>query len=165
VLPAEGSKDTVAAIKRASAAAPVELRLLEGRGHDVRLGGDDGLTFPFLAAHDREPFPRQVAFETRGGESARQRFVEAVETSGLGRVSARLGASNTVEVETRRVKALRLRLRRELVDPGAPLKVVVNGRPAFEGVVAEDCRMLLESWRALGDPYLAHSMQVDVVVK
>ena len=45
------------------------------------------------------------------------------------------------------------------------LKVTLNGKPAFEGAVTEDCRLLLESWRALGDPYLAHSMEVDLVVK
>ena len=79
VLPVEGSKEAVAELRRESAKAPVELRLLEGRGHDVRLGGDDGLTLPFFAAHDREPFPREVAFETRGRDAARQRFVEVLE--------------------------------------------------------------------------------------
>ena len=70
-----------------------------------------------------------------------------------------------MDVDARRVKRLRLRLRKELLDGPGPLKVTVNGQTAFEGAVTEDCRLLLESWRALGDPYLAHSMEIDLVVK
>jgi hypothetical protein len=58
------------------------------------------------------------------------------------------------------VRRLRLLLRRELVELSAPLRVTLDGREAFAGLVAEDPALLLRSWRETGDPQLAHSVEI-----
>ena len=51
------SEEVAAAIRRADPAARVELHVLPGRGHDIRLGSDEGLTVPFLERQVRDPVP------------------------------------------------------------------------------------------------------------
>lgn len=74
---------------------------------------------------------------------------------GWAEVEAQIGEDGTIEVKTRGVRRLRLLLRRELAAPG--VRVLLNGRPVGPTPLGEDCALLLRSWRATGDPHLAHS--------
>ena len=157
------TRDTVAAIRHAAQDAPVEQQILEGRGHDLFLGTDDGRTFAFVEGRRRDPFPRDVVLHTRSLDFARAHWLEVVDKDGgMAEVAGRI-AGRTVVLTAKRVRRLRLLLRRELVAPG-PLVVQVNGKEAWRGEAGEDCRLLQESWRASADPFLAHSFAVEVAM-
>ena len=163
VIPARATRETVAAIRQAGADAPVQEEILRGHGHDLFLASDDGRTLAFFEGRARDPFPRTVTWRTRSLDYARAFWLEVTEKDGgLAETSAAIDG-RTIRVTTRRVRRLRLLLRRELLAPG-PLTVLVNGREAWRGELGEDCRMLQESWRATGDPFLAHSAAIDVAV-
>jgi len=154
----------VAAIRRAAKDAPVQQEILKGRGHDLFLATDDGRTLGFLEGRVRDPFPRRVTVQTRSLDFARAYWLEVAEKEGgMAEASGRIDDDRTIRLSARRVKRLRLLLRRELIAPG-PLVVQVDGKEAWRGELAEDCRLLQESWRATADPFLAHSFAVDVTV-
>jgi hypothetical protein len=162
VIPAEASERTVKAIRAADPGATVELHLLKDRPHDVRYGADDDLALPFLARFTRDAFPRSLRLRARRLEHARAFWVEVTEKSGgLAEVDGAI-EGQTVALRTKGVKALRLLLRRELVDLGAPLRVLVDGREAFSGTLAEDPALFLASWRATGDPQRAHAAELQL---
>ena len=163
VIPTAGSADTVKAIRRADPDARVEMSTLSGRGHDVHVGADDGLTLPFFARHVRDPFPRRVRLRARTLASARSFWIEVLEKDGgTAAVDAAIDGA-TITLETRHARRLRLRLRRELLPPG-PLRVTINGRAVFDGAMKEDCDRLARSWAETGDPFLAHSWETTVSV-
>jgi hypothetical protein len=63
------------------------------------------------------------------------------------------------------VRRLRLRLRPDLLDLAAPVRVTIDGREAFAGPVASSPGLLLRSWRETGDPQLAHSAEITLDVR
>jgi pimeloyl-ACP methyl ester carboxylesterase len=155
------STDTVSALKRAVPEAAVELRILPGRGHDIVLGRDEGLTLAFLERHRRDPFPRDVAFEINDLRAPRRYWIEVLEKrGGRARVEGRLNEDGGVELRTKNVVRLRLLLRRELVPPDTPLRVRLDGREVWSGPVPEDCSLLQKSWRESRDPFRAYSAEV-----
>ncbi|MFI5006419.1 MAG: dienelactone hydrolase family protein [Solirubrobacterales bacterium] len=159
VIPSFASHDAVKAIRREDPAAPVEEHVLKGRGHDVRLGYDDGLVMPFFERHLRDPFPKRVRLRAPDLSFARSFWVEVLEKSGgTAEVDGTIeGAS--IALRTRNVKRLRLRLRRELLPGVSVFQVRLNGREVFSGPLEEDCGLLLRSWRETGDPFLAHAWE------
>jgi len=163
VIPVRATLATVKALERQGGEVAPESHILVGRGHDIVVGGDDGLTLPFFEARKREPFPRRVRFATRSLEFARDFWVAIVaKDGGQAEVEAEIAPDNKVTVTSRRVRRLRLLLRRELLAQGAPLVVRWNGREAFRGPFREDCALLARSWRETRDPFLAHSFEVDL---
>jgi dienelactone hydrolase len=159
IIPVSATRDAVKAIRREDPDALVEEHILAGRGHDVRLGTDDGLVLPFFARHRRDPFPRRVRLRARDLGFARSFWVDVLEKGGgVAEVDGDIDGS-VVSLRTRNVKRLRLRLRRELLSDPRDLRVRVNGREAFAGPLEEDCGLLLRSWRETGDPFLAHTWE------
>jgi dienelactone hydrolase len=159
VIPLSATRDTVKAIRREDPEAPVEEHVLKGRGHDVRLGSDDGLMLPFFENHVRDPFPKRIRLRARDLSFARSYWVEVLEKSGgTAEVDAEIDGA-TVVLRTRHVKRLRLRLRRELLSGAPALRVRLDGREVFAGPLEEDCGLLLRSWRETGDPFLAHAWE------
>jgi dienelactone hydrolase len=55
IIPSSCSEDAYKALRKISPAS--ELHILKGRGHDITLGTDDGLTLPFLQSHPRCTLP------------------------------------------------------------------------------------------------------------
>lgn len=154
------SVDTVSALKKAVPGAPVELKILPGRGHDVVLGRDEGLTLGFLGRHRRDPFPREVVFEMDDLRAPRRYWIEVLEKrGGRARVEGRL-AEDGVELRTKNVARLRLLLRRELVPPEKPVRVRLDGREVASGLVPEDCALLQKTWKEARDPFRAWSGEV-----
>jgi dienelactone hydrolase len=165
IIPASASERTVKALRKARATAPVDLRILPGRTHDVVFGRDEGLTFPFLESRVRDPFPREVSLRARSLAHARAYWVEVLEKGGG---TAEVDASvegGAITLRTKSVRKLRLLLRPDLVPFDAPLRVTLDGREAFSGALAEDAALLLRTWRATGDPQLAHSAEILLDVR
>jgi pimeloyl-ACP methyl ester carboxylesterase len=151
------SQSIVDGLKRADPRARAELHVLTGRGHDIRIGTDDGWTLPFLEKQVRERFPRQVRIRSR--EPVRVFWAEVIEKEGgLAEADGTI-EGGVVTLTTHRVRSLRVRLRREYLGDAAAVRIVVKGREAYAGPFSEDCRLMAESWRATGDPHLAHSWE------
>jgi dienelactone hydrolase len=165
VIPPWASERTAKAMRQANPRAEAEVHLLAGRPHDVVYGRDDGLTFPFLEGHVREAFPRQVSLRARTLDHPRAFWAEVVEKDGgVAQVDGSIDGA-TIALRTRNVRRLRLRLRRELLDLSAPVRVTIDGKEAFRGPVTEDPTLLLRSWRETGDPQLAHSAEITLDVR
>jgi hypothetical protein len=165
LIPSRASERTAKAMRKANPDAVAEVHLLPGRPHDVVYGREEGLTFPFLERHVRDPFPKEVSLRTRSLEYPRAFWVEVVEKGGgVAEVDGRVEGT-TIALRTKGVKRLRLLLRRELVDLSQPLRVTVDGKEAFSGPVAEDPGLLLRSWRETGDPQLAHSAEIALALR
>jgi pimeloyl-ACP methyl ester carboxylesterase len=165
VIPVWTSERTAKAMRRANRRAVAEMRVLEGRPHDVVYGREEGLVFPFLERHVREAFPRQVSLRARTLDHPRAWWAEVVEKGGgVAQIDGTI-EGGTIALRTKNVRRLRLRLRRELLDLSAPVRVTVDGRQAFAGPVSEDPELLLRSWRETGDPQLAHSAEILLDVR
>jgi hypothetical protein len=163
IIPVRATVETVKEMKRVDPAAPVESRVLAGRGHDIVIGNDDGLTLPFFEGKRRGPFPRRLRFATRSLEFGRHFWLEvAAKDGGMAEAQAEIGPDNAIAVTTRRIRRLRLLLRRELLADGPPVVVRWNGREAFRGPFQEDCALLASTWQETRDPFLAHSFEVDL---
>jgi hypothetical protein len=165
LIPYGASERTAKAMRKADPRAVAEVHILPGRPHDVVYGRDEGLTFPFLEKQARDAFPRQVSLRTRTLEHPRAYWAEVLaKGGGTAEVDGTVDGGEVV-LRTRNVKRLRLLLRRELVDLSAPVRVTVDGREAFAGLVAETPDILLRSWRQTGDPQLAHSAEITLDVR
>jgi pimeloyl-ACP methyl ester carboxylesterase len=165
VIDVEASRESAETLRKENGDALVQLEILPGRGHDVMLGTDEGLTLAFLERHRRDPFPREVSLALDDLRSPRRYWLEVLEKrGGEARVEGRIGDDGVVTVKTERVRRLRLLLRRELLPEASELRVVVNGREAFRGAPAEDCAMLQRSWRETRDPFRAHSIEITLDV-
>lgn len=156
--------DTVVELERAIHGAAVETRILKGRGHDVVLGRDEGLTLAFFAGRRRDPFPRDLVFELDDLRAPRRYWAEVLEKrGGHARVEGHIAEDGRIELRTRNVTRLRLLLRRELLPLDKPVRVVLDGREVASSPVSEDCALLQRSWRETRDPFRAHSAEIVVV--
>jgi len=165
IIPDWASQRTVKAMRKANPEAVAEMHVLPGRPHDVVYGREEGLTFPFLERHARDPFPRQVSLRVRSLDYPRAFWIEVLEKDGgVAEVDGTIRGGE-IALRTKGVRQLRLLLRRDLVDLSAPVRVTIDGREAFAGPVAEDPALLLRSWRETGDPQLAHSAEIVLDVR
>ena len=165
LIPSWTSERTAKAMRKANPGAVAEVHVLPGRPHDVVFGRDDGLTFPFLERHAREPFPRRVSLRARSLDYPRAFWVEVLQKGGGTAEIDGAIEGTTIALRTRNVKRLRLLLSRELVDLSQPVRVAIDGREGFAGPVTEDPGLLLRSWRETGDPQLAHSAEIALDVR
>jgi dienelactone hydrolase len=162
VIPKSASEETVKALRRLAATAPVTLEIQKGRGHDLYLGSDDGRTLAFLLDKVRPAFPRHVVFETR--TPGRSHWLEVKpRKGGVAEVEASIGEDDVVRVRTKRVEEMKLLLRRELFAGSGDIAVEIDGRRRFAGPLVEDCGTLLESWRRTSDPYRAWTAELSFV--
>ena len=161
VIPHENSRLSVEMLRRSRREAPVKLITLNGRGHGILVGQDDGHTLEYLKQHRRDPFPHRFRFRTESLAFGRRYWVEVMEKDeGAAQVDARMEKDNTIKLKTRRVKRLRLLLRRELLRREGPVRVVLNGKELFRGMLKEDCELLDASREFSGDPYRACSTEL-----
>jgi hypothetical protein len=165
IINANATTETVKALRRLNPTAPVSMQILEGRGHDILLDTDEGLTVPFLQQHVRDPFPRTVIFQVEDLRFPRRFWVEILDKKkGPAEVQATINDDNTIRVDTHRVKRLRLLLRGELFQSEAPVRVLLNGKEVFTGALPEDCDLLHRSWQEVADPFLAYSAELTFEV-
>jgi predicted esterase len=139
----------------------------------------------FIAQHPREPHPVRLSWEVE--RTDRYNRVDWLLITSLGttasdqplddlnagvfprlRPSGRVDvvrAGNTFEARTRGVKRFVLLLSPDVIDFARPVKVVVNGRTAFDGQVAKD-RATLRRWADRdNDRDVLYAAELDVEVK
>jgi pimeloyl-ACP methyl ester carboxylesterase len=162
VVPLKAARATVAALKRVDRDAPVRLRVLRGRGHDVVLDRCDGLALSFLARHVRDPFPRHVRLRLRDLRHPRRFWIEMLAKDGkLAEVEAEVGAANVVRLRCRNVRRLRLLARRELFHDAGPVRVLIGKRKVFEEYLSRIDEHH-ETFRPTGDPYLDSYSPIEI---
>jgi hypothetical protein len=172
-----------------SRVAPVETHYLKGKGHELGIGREDGLTLAFFDRYRTRTPSRAVHLETRSDLFRRQAWVEIVEREGvdlaagaatdaearqvvtglLGRVRSasvegEIGADNEIRLRTKAVRRLRLLLRRDLLVPGRPVRVRINDVQVFNGEVPPDCAVRERSLKESPDPYLAYDAELVLSV-
>ena len=139
----------------------------------------------FVAQHPRQPHPARLSWETE--RTDRYNRVDWLLITGLGKTSsdqslddvnpgvfARTRPSgrvdvvrtgNTFEARTRGVKRFTLLLSPDVIDFAQPVKVIVNGRPTFHGMVTKD-RGTLRKWADRdNDRNVLYGAELDVEVK
>ncbi len=164
-IPPKASRETVKIVRRLAPDAPIKLHILKGRGHDILLDTDEGKTVEFFQQHLRDPFPRRVVFQSRRLRFPRRYWIEILDKGeGLAEVRGTIEDNNTIRVATRNVTRLRLLLRRELFPRSGPVRVLLNGKEVFAGVLPEDCDLLQRSWKETADPFRAHSAELTFTV-
>jgi len=157
----QSDQELLNAVRQLNPDAPIRLHAFKGRGHDIIFDTDEGLTQPFLQRHRRDPFPRQLVFQTGDMRFPRRFWVEILnKDDGLAEVQGRIEEDNTIRVDTHGVKRLRLLLRPDLLPRRGRVRVVLNGKETFSGELPQSCRLLQESWQATNDPMLAYSSQL-----
>jgi pimeloyl-ACP methyl ester carboxylesterase len=166
IIPAWSSERTAKAMRKANPEATAELRLLPGRGHDVVYGRDDGLSLPFLESRTRDPRPRRVSLRAHGQDGLARAFWVAIaeKSGGTAAVDGAIDGQSIV-LRARHVRRLRLLLRPGLLDLSQPVRVTINGKPAYEGAVAPDPALFTRTWRETGDPQLAAAAELVLDVR
>jgi poly(3-hydroxybutyrate) depolymerase len=158
---------------------PIAWHVYPDARHDVRWWPEERASFEsFLAAHPRKPNPDTITWETeRTDRYNRFRWlvidalghrasdatladVNLFDANGSrhplyprdhesGRVDV-TRHGNAFEAKTRGVRQFTLLLSPDVVDFAQPVKVVVNGRAVFDGMVKKDAATLLQ-WAARDD--------------
>jgi Phospholipase/Carboxylesterase len=163
VIPMGASRDTLAAVRREAKRSKAEMKVLPGHGHDIFLGGDDGLVAGFVAGRVRDPFPRRVSLALHDLTFPRRYWIEVLaKDGGVATVEGEMGDDNRVRLETRNVRRLRLLLRREVVLGAGPVRVTWNGKEVFSGAFVADPDLLARTGRQMADAFLGWSMDVSL---
>jgi hypothetical protein len=170
--------------------AGVEMRYLRlaNAGHEMSWwpAERDGIE-RFIAEHPRVAHPARLSWETErtdrynrvdwlvikelGATAYDQALADVNATARLfprGRLSGRVDVArngNTFDARTRGVRRFALLLSPEAVDLSRPVTVTVNGRAAFDGMVAKDRAVLLK-WAARdNDREVLYAAELDVEVR
>ena len=170
--------------------ANVAMKLFPDRGHEIAPGsGDNGMTVDFFEHHTGRTIPKKLDFNAATTVHARHYWIELLEKDdvpggdSLGAdatiasvVRARLGSlvraevrasiddHNTIKLETRQVRRLRLLLRPDLFAHEGPVKVVMNGKTVSNSPLPTDCALYARTLAERGDPYLAYSSELTFEV-
>ncbi len=165
LIPSSASVATYDQLRGLHPGAAPELHILKGRGHEITLSSDDGLTMPFLERFTRNPFPRNIAMKITSLTYARRYWIEVLEKDGgAAEVEGRILPDNVVEIKTKNVRKLRLLLRPELFAGSAPVRIRVNGKEQPARELEANCAMFTQSAETYGDPWLAYTDEVVIDV-
>jgi pimeloyl-ACP methyl ester carboxylesterase len=165
--------------------APVETHYLKGKGHELGIGRENGLTLAFFDRHRTRAPARTVRLQTRSDLFRRQGWVEIVErpvvalaagaasdpearkliTGLLGRASSatvegEIRPDNEIRLRATGVHRLRLLLRRDLLAPARPIRVRINDVQVFNGDAPPDCAVRDRSLQESPDPFLAYDAEL-----
>ncbi len=156
------SQATYDALGKLSPRFPPELHMLKGRGHEITLDGDDGLTLPFIANKVRNPWPTRITARFADTTYPRQYWVELVaKKGGLATIDAQIKADNTIELSTKNVMRLRVLLRPEMFSSNGTIKVVLNKAEVYHGDLKQDCAVLQQSAAAAEDSALGYTQALE----
>ncbi len=134
------SQTTFAALNEQSPSIKPELKILNGREHDIVLESDDGLTLGFFKDKLRNAFPKNIRMALSGELAARDYWVEILHGQpGKSELTARLKTGNVIEVHSHDVKEIRLFLRPELFGSAGDIHVEWNGKKVFNGPLRDVC--------------------------
>ena len=139
VIPMDSSTDAVDKLKGTDRSAPLSLIILPGKGHELVLDDNGGNALPFFEKHTRNPYPKKLHVRARSLADPRQYWIELLDKSdGTAEVDARIEGS-TITIKSKNVRKMRLRLRPELFGGNSEVKIIWNGKPAWQGPVSQDC--------------------------
>jgi hypothetical protein len=132
-----------------------------GLGH--WMNGKDAEAVPWMAKFTRNPWPKKVVW----CQSSRlhDRFYWLALPAGVAKAGLTIRASaerNVITVDAPEVTRLTLRLHDRLVDLDQPLKVLLNGKPAFDGKVPRQADAILHSLRERSDPNSAATALLEI---
>jgi poly(3-hydroxybutyrate) depolymerase len=168
------------------AGVPMLYRPLPNAGHEMSWWPAERDGFErFIAEHPRQAHPARLSWETE--RTDRYNRVDWLVITALGRTpsdqalrdvndglfgrnrsSGRVDVTrtgNTFDAQTRGVKTFTLLLSPDAVEFAKPVKVVVNGRIAFDGTLAKDPAVLLK-WAARDtDREVLYGAELTVEVK
>jgi predicted esterase len=148
-------------------------------GHDTRWWPEEEQNIErFIDAHRREPHPERVVWATERVDRYNRAHWLVIDELGGGAGDAdrrRVGASgddrgiaeavrsgNTVTLEAFDVRRLTLLISPQAFDMERPIRVIVNGEVAFEGMVRADVATL-EKWAAVDeDRTMLYAAEVTV---
>ncbi len=163
LIPSSASMTTYDELRALHPRVPPELHILKGRGHEITLSEDDGLTMPFLERFTRNPFPRTIAMKITSLTYSRRYWVEVLEKNGgTAEVEGRILPDNTVEIKTKNVRKLRLLLRPELFETPAAVRLRVNGKDQASRELMKNCALFVQSAETYADPFLAYTDEVVI---
>jgi pimeloyl-ACP methyl ester carboxylesterase len=165
LIPSSASVVTYDDLRGLHPRVPPELHILKGRGHEITLAEDDGLTMPFLERFTRNTFPRSIAMKITSLKYPRRYWAEVLEKDGgTAEIEGHILPGNSVEIKTRNVRKLRLLLRQELFDTPGTVRVRVNGKEQPAQELKANCELFVQSAQQYGDPSLAYTdeMVIDV---
>jgi hypothetical protein len=169
--------------------APVEAHYLKGKGHELGIGRENGLTLAFFERHTTRKPARAVHLQTRSNAFLRQGWVEILEREGVvlaadttssaearevvtkllraaafATVEGIIGPANDIQLRSTGVRKLRLLLRRDLIEPAQPVRVRINGVQVFNAEVPPDCAARDRSLGESPDPFLAYDAELILKV-
>jgi len=138
------------------------LHMLKGRGHEITLDGDDGLTLPFVADKLRTPWPAKITAKFADTTYPRQYWVELVaKKSGLATIEGQIKPDNTIELTTKNILRVRLLLRPEMFSSTSPIKVVLNKTEIYHRELEQDCALLQQSSAGSQDSSLGYTQALE----
>ncbi len=166
LIPSSASVATYDELRGLHPTTPPELHILKGRGHEITLSTDDGLTMPFLERFTRNPFPRNIAMKITSLTYPRRYWAEVLEKDGgVAEVEGHIASGNIVEIKTKNVRKLRLLLRSELFDAPVAVRVRVNGKEQPLRGLTKNCALFAQSAETYADPLLAYTDEVVIAVQ
>jgi len=143
-------------------AYPHRLNIYPGLGH--WMNGNDAEAVPWMAKLTRNPWPEKVVWCQSG--RLHERFYWLALPAGTAKpgLTIRAGAAhNVITIDSPEVTRLTLRLHDRLVDLDQPLKVLLNGKTVFDGMVPRQADAILKSLQQRSDPHSAATALLDVV--
>jgi predicted esterase len=124
-------------------------RPLMNVGHDTSWWPAERATIErFVAEHPREPHPARLSWETE--RTDRYNRIDWLVIERINGASGRVDIvrrDNAMDATVRGVRVFRLLLSPDAIDFSRPVRVLVNGREAFNRMVAKDPAVLLK-WAA-----------------
>jgi hypothetical protein len=132
-----------------------------GLGH--WMNGKDAEAVPWMAKFTRDPWPKKVVW----CQSSRvhDRFYWLALPAGVakgGLTITATAADNVITLDAPDVSQIILRLSDRLVDLDQPVKVLLNGKVAFEGKVSRQADAILKSLQQRSDPSSAATALLEI---
>ena len=134
------------------------LDMLPGEGHDGGLKRLDEV-FAWLVKHRRVAHPREYVFEVDTPLHGRAYWTDVrriAEPGKMAVVKARAEAADRLRLDLENVAELSLFPDPEIFDPSRSLRVVVNGTPAWSGMLSASRELVIaaqgRNWKAVPQP-------------
>ncbi|MBZ0171217.1 MAG: dienelactone hydrolase family protein, partial [Phycisphaerales bacterium] len=138
---------------------PHRVEIYEGMGHWMQR--KDAEILPWMARHERKPWPRRVVWHQDDVTHTRFYWLAVDEAKQRTTIEAEIDGQ-TVSIHTDDVNSITLRLRDEIIDLERPVKVLVNGRQVFEGVVPRTVAAIRRSLDERLDPSTAATALLEL---
>ena len=141
---------------------PHRLNIYPGLGH--WMDRKDAEAVPWMAKLTRNPWPNKIVWYQSG--RLHDRFYWLALPAGTAKPGLDIRANvsnNTITIDAPDIARITLRLNDRLVDLDQPVKVILNGKSAFEGKVTRQANAILKSLQQRADPQSAAVVLLEVI--